>query len=165
MSWNDNNNKMISLSNFIYFVCPRVYWDYYQDITKFSSQYMSSSKVKHLLLSLSCCLNICMALAFSTLGKIFSKRHIKVFFFLFFQKTGFDSSFKLSPLETIWMKCQILFSGKKKENIINLSSAELAKRELKVKKCFGTKGTTNLICCLLIACYRWVSTETGLELN
>ena len=30
------------------------------------------------------------------------------------------------------MKCQILFSGKNKKNITNLSSAELAKREVKV---------------------------------
>ena len=31
------------------------------------------------------------------------------------------------------MKCQILFSGKNKKNITNLSSAELAQRVLKVK--------------------------------
>ena len=31
------------------------------------------------------------------------------------------------------MKCQILFSGKNKKNIINLSSAENAQREVKVK--------------------------------
>ena len=44
-----------------------------------------------------------------------------VMFFLFFQKTGFDISCKLSPLETICMKCQILFSG----NIFfKMSSAE-----------------------------------------
>ena len=44
----------------------------------------------------------------------------------FSQKTDFDISCKLSPLETICMKCQILFSEKKKreENIMNLSSAE-----------------------------------------
>ena len=30
------------------------------------------------------------------------------------------------------MKCQILFSGEKKKNIINLSSAELAQRVVKV---------------------------------
>ena len=36
-------------------------------------------------------------------------------------------------METICMKCQILFSGKNKKNIINLSSAELAQREVKVK--------------------------------
>ena len=32
------------------------------------------------------------------------------------------------------MKCQILFSGKNKKNIINLSSAENAQRVVKVKK-------------------------------
>ena len=31
------------------------------------------------------------------------------------------------------MKCRILFSGKNKKNIINLSSAELAQRGMKVK--------------------------------
>ena len=31
------------------------------------------------------------------------------------------------------MKCQILFSGKNKKNTINLSSAELALRVVKVK--------------------------------
>ena len=39
----------------------------------------------------------------------------------------------MSPLETICMECQILFSGKNKKNITNLSSAEIAQRELKVK--------------------------------
>ena len=38
-------------------------------------------------------------------------------FFLVFQKTGFEISCKLSPLETICMKCQNLFSGKNKNNI------------------------------------------------
>ena len=56
-------------------------------------------------------------------------------FSYFFQKTEFDISCKLSPLETICMKCQILFSGKNKKNIINLSSAELAQGVVKVKYC------------------------------
>ena len=66
----------------------------------------------------------------STLGKIFSIRHFEIFFFFYFpkkqdltfhanclqwiQKTGFNISCKLSPMKTICMKCQILFSG---ENI------------------------------------------------
>ena len=33
------------------------------------------------------------------------------------------------------MKCQILFSGKNKKNIINLSSAENAQRVVKVNRC------------------------------
>ena len=53
-------------------------------------------------------------------------------FSYFSQKTGFDISCKLSPLETICMKCQILFSRKNKKTIINLLSAELAQRVVKV---------------------------------
>ena len=34
--------------------------------------------------------------------------------------------------ETICMKCQILFAGENKKNTINLSSAELAQRMVKV---------------------------------
>ena len=42
------------------------------------------------------------------------------FFFFFSQKTGFDISCKLSPIETICMKCQILFSGKNKKKYISI---------------------------------------------
>ena len=63
----------------------------------------------------------------STLVKLFSTQHILKHFS---QKTGFDISCKLSPLETISMKRQILFSGK---NITYLSSAELAQRVVMVK--------------------------------
>ena len=38
-------------------------------------------------------------------------------FFSYFPKTGFDISCKLSPVETICTKCQILFSGKNKKKI------------------------------------------------
>ena len=38
-------------------------------------------------------------------------------FLIFSQPTEFDISRKLSLLETICMKCQILFLGEKKENI------------------------------------------------
>ena len=37
-------------------------------------------------------------------------------------------------VETISMKCQILFSGKNKKNIINISYVELAERLIKVKE-------------------------------
>ena len=40
------------------------------------------------------------------------------FFSYFSLKTRFDISCKLSPLETICMKCQIFFSGKNKKNIL-----------------------------------------------
>ena len=52
----------------------------------------------------------------------FSRRQIYI---LFFQKTCFDSSCKLSPKETIWMKCQSLFSGKSKKKYYKMSSAEI----------------------------------------
>ena len=56
------------------------------------------------------------------------------------------------------MKCQILFSGKNKKNIINLSSAENAQRVVKVKEQFVSK--------LILAFYRqkkkiWI--EASLE--
>ena len=50
------------------------------------------------------------------------------YFSYFSQKTDFDISCKLSPMETICIKYQNLFSGKNKKNITNLYSAELAKR-------------------------------------
>ena len=50
----------------------------------------------------------------SMLGKIFSRRHIEIFS-SFSQKTRFDISCKWSPMETICMKCQILFSRKNKK--------------------------------------------------
>ena len=68
-----------------------------------------------------------MLLTLSTLGKIFSSR----FFSYFAQKTGFGISGQFPP---ICMKCQILFSGKNKNNSASLSSAELAQRVVKVKR-------------------------------
>ena len=46
-----------------------------------------------------------------------------------------DISCKLSPMETICIKCSILFSGKKnkKKNVINLLSAKLAQRVVNLK--------------------------------
>ena len=43
-------------------------------------------------------------LKLSTLSKIFSRRHMD-FFSLFLPETGFDISCKLSPMETVCMKC------------------------------------------------------------
>ena len=40
----------------------------------------------------------------------------------------------VSGMETICMKCQNLFSGKNKKNIISLSSAELAQRVVIIKE-------------------------------
>ena len=57
--------------------------------------------------------NICCGflLTFTTVNWLISD------IFLFSQKTGFDISCKLSPLETICMKSQILFSRKNKKKI------------------------------------------------
>ena len=60
---------------------------------------------------------------FACRDKIFNRQHI-VIFFLIFPRKHFDIS-----LETICMKCQILFCWKNnKKNIITLSSAVLAQR-------------------------------------
>ena len=56
-----------------------------------------------------------------------------VIFFLFFPKTGFDISCKLSPMETICMKCQNLFSGKNKKNISKCRLLKILPRVLSVK--------------------------------
>ena len=42
------------------------------------------------------------------------------------------------------MKCQILFSGKNKKNIINLPSAENAQRVVKVKILRGMENSADL---------------------
>ena len=51
------------------------------------------------------------------MGKNFSVGYFKIFFS---QKIRFDNSCKLSPQDTICMKCQILFSWINKKIIINL---------------------------------------------
>ena len=43
------------------------------------------------------------------------------YFSCFSQKTGFGISCKVSLLETLCMKCLILFSGKNKKNVISFS--------------------------------------------
>ena len=55
--------------------------------------------------------------------KKINRQHFEIFFFSnLLKKTGFDISCKLSPKETVCMKCQILFSEKN----IKLLSVELA---------------------------------------
>ena len=46
-------------------------------------------------------------LMLSSLGKTFSRQHFEILYF--FQKTGFHISCKLSPMETVCMKCQNLW--------------------------------------------------------
>ena len=50
-------------------------------------------------------------LTLSTLGKIFSRQHFEIFSY-FSQQNRMPFFGKLSLMENIFMKCQILFSGK-----------------------------------------------------
>ena len=63
------------------------------------------------------------------MGNIFSRRHFEIFF-LFFSENRLWHFMQIVQ-ETICMKCQSLFSGKNKKNIIRLSSAEIAQRVFK----------------------------------
>ena len=69
----------------------------------------------------------------TTLWVKISADDILKYFFLFYQKIEFDISCKLSPLETICMKCQTYFLGKIRKNTIILSFAEYAQIVVKVK--------------------------------
>ena len=62
------------------------------------------------------------------------KKNDQIFFFIFFKKTGSDTSCKLSPKETISMKCQILFSGKNKKNISKCHLLKILPGMLSVKE-------------------------------
>ena len=75
-------------------------------------------------------------------GSFDTADNILKYFFLFSQKTGLDISCKLSPMETICMKCQILFSWKRKKTKYHLSYAELTQRVVKVNilTCYWDKG-------------------------
>ena len=59
--------------------------------------------------------------------------------FSYSQVTGFDISCTLSQLETIRMKCQILLAGKTKKVSLNILSADIIQRVVKVR------GTSNLL--------------------
>ena len=75
------------------------------------------------------------------LGKKFSRRNFEIFFLFLFQKICFDISCKLSPKETICMKCQSLFSEKNNTDVVNLLFAGLAWRGIRVnvlKVCIWT---------------------------
>ena len=54
----------------------------------------------------------------SMLVKNFSRWHFEMFSYFFSRKVGFDISCKLSHKETIFMKCQILFSVKNKKKYL-----------------------------------------------
>ena len=67
------------------------------------------------------------------------------------QKTGFDISCKLSPLETVCMKCQNLFSGKNKKNISKCRLLKFLPRVLSGKSRF------------LMPLFKFQTKETGTE--
>ena len=71
--------------------------------------------------------------AFNTLyaGKNFSRQHFEIFF-LFSQVIGFCISFNLSFRDSLHEMSKPI-TWEKQENIVNLSSAELAQRVVKVK--------------------------------
>ena len=53
---------------------------------------------------------------YHSLGTL-SRRLIDDIFMIFFQKIGSDILSKLPQMETVYMKCQILFPGENKKNI------------------------------------------------
>ena len=57
------------------------------------------------------------------------------YFSYFCQEIGIGISWKLSPLETICMKCQILFPGKNKKNILKCHLMKILPRVLSVNLC------------------------------
>ena len=62
---------------------------------------------------------------------MFEIMRVNCMFSYFSQNTGFDISYKLSSMGTICVKCQNLFSGKKKKkNYFKMSSAETLPRVL-----------------------------------
>ena len=76
----------------------------------------------------------------------FSADNILKYYSYFSQKTGFifHANF-LQRTETICMKCQILFSGKNKKNIISLSFAELAQSLIKLNSKIQPVQMRNLV--------------------
>ena len=74
------------------------------------------------------CQKVILILMLSMLEKKISRLHFETFFFS--KKIDFGISCKLSPKETICMKCQSLYSMKNKKNINSLST-ELSQRMVK----------------------------------
>ena len=90
---------------------------------------------------------ICIKRVYGSLGKIFCRQHIEIFF----PEDRFDISCKFSPsVVTVCMKCQNLFSAKNRTDIINLSSAVFACILVEVKELvYGGQGCL----CFLGWCY------------
>ena len=72
---------------------------------------------------------------------------------------GFDISCKLSPLDTVCMKCEILFSGKIKKNISKCRPLKILPRMLSIKNVFSLLEMKAWWCIRRIAfdfCLWWV---------
>ena len=93
------------------------------------------------------------------------------YFSYFFQKTGFDILCKLSPLETICMKCQNLFSGKMKKNISICHLLKILPRVLSVNEIFWNKQKWKLqiwfywVCWCVILGYEMLRRPSSLKLS
>ena len=86
-------------------------------------------------------------LTLNFLGKIVSRWHIELFFLLFPENMTRHFMQIVSIGDIICIKCQILFSGENKKNIINLLSTELAQRAVKIIR---TKLRELLVCWLTL---------------
>ena len=86
----------------------------------------------HLLLSIAVFLSK-LLLTFPTLWAISADDKLIIFFSYFSQKTGVGIPCKLSPLGTICMNCQNLFSGKNNKNISKSHLLKILPRVLWVK--------------------------------
>ena len=78
-------------------------------------------------------INFEVSLTFTTLWASSADDQWVIFFYFSLRKTGFDISCKLSPLETICMKCQNLFSRTNKNNISKCRLLKILPRVLSVK--------------------------------
>ena len=94
-------------------------------------------------------------LTLSMLGKYFSRQHLV---FLFFSKKNRRRNIMqiVSYNETICIKCQSLFSGRSKKNIVNLPSAELAQRHavFQASPTFGVRSEGAVSCPQIITALR-----------
>ena len=79
-----------------------------------------------------CKMDRCWRLTLSTLGKIFSRWHIEIFFLIFLENRVLQFMQIVSKGDTL-REMPYPFFWEKKKNIINLSSAELAQKMIKVK--------------------------------
>ena len=87
------------------------------------------------------------------LGNNLNSADILKYFSYFPQKIGFGISCKLSPRETICLKCQNLFSGKSKKNII-LCVCRIAHRMVTVNVLFKCSIKDKIFSLLTVLHYK-----------